>query len=144
MNVATKSKIVPFLWFDKDAEAAMQFYTSVFNNAKIIQIQRHPEGVTEGPTQGMGGKVLCGVFEIEGQRFMALDGGPMFQFSSAISIYVECDDQAEVDYLWDKLSADPQAESCGWLKDQFGLTWQIVPKQLGDLLFAARWRVSES
>jgi predicted 3-demethylubiquinone-9 3-methyltransferase (glyoxalase superfamily) len=127
-------KITPFLWFDQNAEEAMQFYTSVFKNSKIVSIKRYPEGPLEGPMQGMEGKVLTGIFELEGQRFMALDGGPHFKFTEAISFFVECASQEEVDYYWEKLSADPQAEQCGWLKDKYGLSWQIVPTILSELL----------
>ncbi len=127
-------KITPFLWFDKNAEEAMNFYTSVFKNSKIISITRYPDNAPEGPMKGMEGKVLTGVFEIEGQQFMALDGGPIFKFTEATSFYVECEDQAEVDYYWGKLSAVPEAEQCGWLKDKFGLTWQIIPKALPELM----------
>jgi predicted 3-demethylubiquinone-9 3-methyltransferase (glyoxalase superfamily) len=82
----------------------------------------------------MAGKVLTGIFELNGQRFMALDGGPVFKFNESVSLYVECQDQAEVDYLWKKLSAVPESEQCGWLKDKYGLSWQIIPRQLGELL----------
>lgn len=127
-------KITPHLWFDKHAEEAMTFYTSIFKNSSIVSIQRYPEGEQVGPLAGMEGKVLNGIFELEGQRFMALDGGPTFTFTEAISLYVECEDQEEVDYLWEKLSAVPEAGQCGWLKDKFGLSWQIIPKQMGELL----------
>jgi predicted 3-demethylubiquinone-9 3-methyltransferase (glyoxalase superfamily) len=134
MTVTTQ-KITPFLWFENNnAEEAMQFYTSVFKNSKIISIERYPEGATEAPMKGMGGKVLTGIFELDGVRFMALDGGPLWSFSGATSFYVECENQEEVDELWEKLSADPQAEQCGWLKDKYGLSWQIIPKQLGEYL----------
>ncbi|HVI60625.1 MAG TPA: VOC family protein [Candidatus Saccharimonadales bacterium] len=127
-------KITPFLWFDKNAEEAMEFYTSIFKDSKIVSIKRYPEGYTEGPMKGMGGKVLTGVFELEGQRFMALDGGPIFKFNEAISLQVDCQTQEEVDELWGKLSAVPESEQCGWLKDKYGLSWQIIPKQLGELI----------
>lgn len=122
-------KITPFMWFDRSAEEAMQFYASIFKNSKIIHIQRYPEGITEGPMAGFDGKVLTGVFELEGQRFMALDGGPVFQPSGAVSFLVECKDQEEIDYLWGKLTegGDPMAQQCGWLKDKFGFSWQITP-----------------
>ncbi len=132
-------KITPFLWFNNNAEEAMQFYTSVFSgragssqggkNSKIVHIQRYPTGITEGPMAGFDGKVLTGVFELEGQKFMALDGGPVFQPSGAVSFLVECETQEEIDYYWDKLTAggDPKAQQCGWLKDKFGFSWQIVP-----------------
>ena len=127
-------KITPFLWFDRNAEEAMNFYTSVFKNSKIISIQRYPDGPLEGPMKGFEGKVLTGIFELEGQRFMALDGGPIFKFNESTSFYVECEDQEEVDYYWGKLSAVADSEQCGWLKDRFGLSWQIIPKRLGELL----------
>jgi predicted 3-demethylubiquinone-9 3-methyltransferase (glyoxalase superfamily) len=128
-------KITPCLWFEKNnAEEAMNFYTSVFKNSRIVSLKRYPEGVTEGPMAGMGGKVLTGIFELEGQSFMALDGGPVFSFTGAISFQVECADQEEVDRYWNSLSADPASEQCGWLKDKFGISWQITPKRLGELL----------
>lgn len=127
-------KITPFLWFDKNAEEAMNFYVGVFKDSKIVSITRYPEGYTEGPLADMAGKVLTAIFELQGQRFMALDGGPIFKFTEAMSFYVECETQEEVDYYWEKLSAVPESEQCGWLKDKFGLSWQIIPKQLGELL----------
>jgi predicted 3-demethylubiquinone-9 3-methyltransferase (glyoxalase superfamily) len=123
-------KITPFLWFDRNAEEAMQFYTSIFKNSKIVHIQRYPaEERLIGPMKGFGGQVLTGVFELEGQRFMALDGGPIFQPSLATSFLIECKDQEEIDYYWEKLSegGDPSAQQCGWLKDKFGFSWQVVP-----------------
>jgi predicted 3-demethylubiquinone-9 3-methyltransferase (glyoxalase superfamily) len=127
-------KITPFLWFDKNAEEAMNFYASVFKDSKIISITRYPEGPLEGPMAGMEGKVLTAVFELNGQRFMALDGGPVFTFNEAISFQVDCENQEEVDELWEKLSAVPEAEQCGWLKDKFGLSWQIIPTALPRLM----------
>ncbi len=127
-------KITPSLWFDNNCEEAINYYTSVFKNSKVISIKRYPEGVTEGPMAGMGGKVLTGIFELNGQRFMALDGGPIFKFNESVSFSIECEDQAEVDYFWDKLSAVPESEQCGWVKDRFGLSWQIIPKRMGELL----------
>lgn len=129
-------KITPFLWFDKNAEEAINFYTSVFKDSKIISMHRYPDDPSKqvGPMEGMGGKILTGIFELNGQRFMALDGGPIFQFTEATSFYVQCEGQDEVDYFWEKLSAVPEAEQCGWLKDKFGLSWQIIPKQLGELM----------
>lgn len=105
----------------------MQYYTSVFKNSKIVDIKRYPEGMGAGPMKDMGGKVLTGVFELEGQRFMALDGGPIFKFNESVSFLVQCKDQAEIDYFWERLSAVPASEQCGWCKDKFGLSWQIVP-----------------
>ena len=134
-------KITPSLWFDKEAEEAMNFYIDVFNgspnksaDSKIISITRYEEGMEAPGTSEMLGKVITGIFELNGQRFMCLDGGPIFKFNEAISLYVECEDQAEVDYFYEKLSAVPKSEVCGWLKDKFGLSWQIIPKQLGELL----------
>jgi predicted 3-demethylubiquinone-9 3-methyltransferase (glyoxalase superfamily) len=134
-------KITPCLWFDKNAEEAMNFYVSVFKgsparkaNSKIVSLKRYPDGPLEEPMKGMEGKVLTGIFQLEGQQFMALDGGPVFKFNEAISFQVECKDQAEVDYFWKKLSAHPASEQCGWLKDKFGLSWQIIPKVMGKML----------
>ena len=127
-------KITPCLWFDKNAEEAMNFYTSTFKNSKMVMIKRYPDGPLEGPMKGMEGKVLTGIFELEGQRFMALDGGPIFKFNEAVSFQIECKDQEEVDYLWGQLSAHPESEQCGWVKDKFGLSWQIIPKVMGEML----------
>ncbi len=115
------------MWFNNNAEEAINFYVSVFPDSRIVHIQRYPEGIKEGPMAGFDGKVLTGVFELFGQKFMALDGGPVFQPSGAISYLVECKDQEEIDHYWSKLSAVPEAEQCGWLRDKFGFTWQIVP-----------------
>jgi len=136
-------KITPFLWFDKNCEEAMNFYVSVFNTApdkkadsKIVSIKRYPEGPLEGPMKGMEGKVLTAVFELGGQTFMALDGGPYFKPTGAVSFYIECGTQAEVDHYWDKLSAsgDPKSQQCGWLMDKFGFSWQVIPTALPTLL----------
>ena len=127
-------KISPSLWFDNNAEEAMNFYVSVFKNSRIVSIKRYPEGYTEGPLAGMGGKVLNGVFEIEGQQFFCLDGGPLFTFNESVSFLINVETQEEVDYYWDNLSAVPESEQCGWLKDKFGVSWQVVPKRLGELL----------
>lgn len=112
----------------------MNFYVSVFKNAKIVSILRYPDEVMDEHMKGFEGKVLTGIIELEGQRFMALDGGPHFKFTEATSFYVECSNQEEVDYYWGKLSAVPTSEQCGWLKDKYGMSWQIIPKQLGELL----------
>lgn len=137
----TAQKIVPSLWFDTECEEAVNYYVSVFEgspyksgDSRIVSIQRYEEGVEAPGAEQMLGKVLTAIFELNGQRFMALDGGPIFKFNEAVSFYVECEDQAETDYFWDKLSAVPEAEQCGWVKDKFGLSWQIVPKHLGELL----------
>jgi len=128
-------KITPFLWFENNnAEEAMNFYTSIFKNSKIVSIEKYPEGSDDPHMKGMEGKVLTGIFELEGQKFMCLDGGPLWKFSGAISFLVDCETQEEIDHLWGKLSADQSAEQCGWLKDKYGLSWQIIPKQLGEYL----------
>lgn len=122
-------KITPFLWFEDNAEDAMNFYTSIFKNARIGQVRRYGDA---GP--GPKGSVMSGTFQIEGQEFMALNGGPTFKFSPAISFFVNCETQKEVDELWEKLSAGGETMQCGWLKDKFGVCWQIIPKALGVLL----------
>ena len=125
-------KITPFLWFNNDAEEAMNFYCSVFKNSKIISIERHgprPEGLPADIPSPEEGKVLNGVFELDGQQYLALDGGPMFKFTEAISLNVDCKDQAEIDYFWEKLSEGGEKSQCGWLKDKFGLSWQITPAE---------------
>ena len=127
-------KISPSLWFNDNAEEAMNFYTTVFKDSRIVSIKRYPEGYSEGPLAGMGGKVLNGIFEIEGQQFFCLDGGPLFTFNESISFLIDAETQEEVDYYWDRLSAVPESEQCGWLKDKFGISWQVVPKRLGELL----------
>ena len=122
-------KITPFLWFDDQAEEAMKFYTSVFKNSKIGYITRYGE---EGP--GPVEKVMTGTFQLDGQEFMALNGGPVFSFSPAISFFVNCQTQEEVDYYWEKLSEGGEKGQCGWLQDKFGISWQIVPSILGVLI----------
>ncbi len=122
-------KITPFLWFDGKAEEAMNFYTSIFKNSKIKSVTRYGEA---GP--GPKGTVMTGTFQLEGQDFMALNGGPHFTFSPAISFFVNCQTQQEVDELWEKLSEGGEKGRCGWLKDKYGLSWQIVPSALGEML----------
>ncbi len=122
-------KIAPFLWFDDKAEEAMNFYVSIFKNSKVVSISRYGEG---GP--GPKGTVMTGTFELEGQKFMALNGGPHFKFSPAISFFVSCETQTEVDALWEKLSAGGEKQRCGWVTDQFGVSWQIIPTALGKML----------
>jgi predicted 3-demethylubiquinone-9 3-methyltransferase (glyoxalase superfamily) len=133
-------KIVACLRFDENAEEAIEYYVAAFNgsphkrcDSRIISLSRYEKGMEAPGTEHMLGKVITGIFELDGQRFMALDGGPIFKFSEAVSFYVECEDQDEVDHFWDLLSALPEAEQCGWVKDKFGLSWQIVPRQLGEL-----------
>lgn len=134
-------KITPCLWFDMNCEEAINYYVEVFNGApnktkesKIISINRYEEGMQTPNNDEMLGKVLTAIYELNGQRFIALDGGPTFKLSEAVSFEIECEDQAEVDYFFEKLSAVPESAVCGWVKDQFGLSWQIVPKRLGELL----------
>ena len=122
-------RITPFLWFDNNAEEAMNFYTSIFKNSKIGNITRYGDA---GP--GPKGTVMTATFQLEGQEFMALNGGPIFKFTEAISLFVNCETQEEVDELWEKLSAGAGDGQCGWLKDKFGLWWQIIPKALGEML----------
>jgi predicted 3-demethylubiquinone-9 3-methyltransferase (glyoxalase superfamily) len=122
-------KITPFLWFDGKAEEATNFYTSVFKNSKVVNLMRYGEA---GP--GPKGSVMATTFELAGQEFIALNGGPMFTFSPAISFFVNCETQEEVDAFWEKLSEGGEKRSCGWLKDKYGVSWQIVPTILGQLL----------
>src|SRR5438552_8439802 len=129
-------KITPFLWFDDQAEEAVKFYTSVFKNSKVGRILRYSEEVAKISQSGVAaGSVLTIEFEIEGQKFVALNGGPQFKFNESVSFVVNCETQEEVDYFWEKLTADGGQESqCGWLKDKFGLSWQVVPTVLIDML----------
>lgn len=125
-------KITPFLWFDKDCEEAMNFYVDLFsarggNGSRIVSIKRYPSGITDGPMAGMDGKVLTGVFELEGQKFMALDGGPLFKPNESVSFLVDCADQAEIDYFWNAITKDGAESQCGWCKDKWGFSWQIAP-----------------
>jgi len=122
-------KITPFLWYDNNAEEAVSLYISVFKNSKITGITRYGDA---GP--GPKGSVMTIAFQLEGQDFIALNGGPMFKFTEAISLSVDCKTQQEVDELWEKLSAGGQPGQCGWLKDKFGLSWQIVPSALVEML----------
>jgi predicted 3-demethylubiquinone-9 3-methyltransferase (glyoxalase superfamily) len=122
-------KITPFLWFDGKAEEAVNFYISIFKNSKIGRITRYGQ---EGP--GPKGTVMSATFQLEGQEFMALNGGPMFTFSPAISFFVNCKTQEEVDELWEKLSEGGEKQRCGWLKDKYGISWQIIPSALGEML----------
>jgi predicted 3-demethylubiquinone-9 3-methyltransferase (glyoxalase superfamily) len=122
-------KITPFLWFDGKAEEAAKFYTSIFKNSKIGRIARYGEG---GP--GPKGAVLSATFELDGQEFIALNGGPQFTFSPAISFFVNCETQEEVDEIWEKLCAGGKKNRCGWLQDKFGVSWQVIPTALGKLM----------
>jgi len=122
-------KITPFLWFDGNAEEAANFYISIFKNSKLGKISRYGDA---GP--GPKGSAMSVTFQLEGQEFYALNGGPQFKFTPAISFFVNCETQQEVDELWEKLSADGRTDRCGWLQDKFGLSWQIIPTVLGQLL----------
>ena len=122
-------KITPFLWFDNQAEEAAKFYTSIFKNSKIVSVSRYGEA---GP--GPKGTVMIATFQLEGQEFVALNGGPHFKFTEAISFVINCKTQEEVDHFWKKLSEGGEQSRCGWLKDKYGVSWQVVPTVLGELL----------
>lgn len=122
-------KITPFLWFDNQAEEAVKFYTSLFTNSKIVSVTRYGEA---GP--GPKGTVMTAAFQLDGQEFVALNGGPQFKFTEAISFVINCKTQEEVDHFWEKLSAGGEKSRCGWLKDKYGLSWQVVPRVLGEML----------
>lgn len=122
-------KITPFLWFDNQAEEAVDFYTSIFENSRVLSVSRYGEA---GPRPK--GTVMTVAFQLEGQEFIALNGGPEFAFSPAISFFVNCETQEEVDELWEKLSIGGETQQCGWLRDRYGVTWQIVPTVLAELL----------
>jgi predicted 3-demethylubiquinone-9 3-methyltransferase (glyoxalase superfamily) len=126
-------RIVPNLWFDDQAEDAARFYTSIFNNSKILDIVPYPEAAEEVSGK-KAGSVLTVEFELDGQPMVALNGGPEFKFSEAVSFAVECEDQAEIDYYWEKLTDGGEESMCGWLKDRFGLSWQITPKALDEMM----------
>jgi predicted 3-demethylubiquinone-9 3-methyltransferase (glyoxalase superfamily) len=127
-------KITPFLWFDDQAEEAVNFYTSIFKNSKVGRVLRYDENAAKAAGRPLG-SVLTIEFEIAGHKFTALNGGPEFKFNESISFVVHCDTQNEVDYFWDKLTADGGRESaCGWLKDKFGVSWQVTPTVLIDML----------
>ncbi len=136
-------KITPSLWYDRNCEEAINYYVSVFNSnpakkleSRIVSLKRYPNEGLEGPMKGMEGQVLTAIFELEGMRYMALDGGPIFKPNEAISFLIECESQDEVDHFWTKLTdgGDPKAQQCGWLKDKFGFSWQVFPKRMGELL----------
>lgn len=125
--------LTPNLWFDNEAEDAAKFYTSIFANSKINNIARYPEAATEVSGKPAG-SVLTVDFEIEGQPFVALNGGPQFKFNESISFMIPCKDQAEVDYFWEKLTDGGEESMCGWLKDRFGVSWQVVPERLNEMM----------
>jgi predicted 3-demethylubiquinone-9 3-methyltransferase (glyoxalase superfamily) len=122
-------RITPFLWFNNQAEEAVKFYTSIFKNSKTGSVTRYPEG-----TPGPAGTVMTVDFQLDGQEFVALNGGPQFPFTEAVSFVVNCDTQEQIDYYWEKLSAGGKEVQCGWLKDKFGVSWQIVPTVLNELV----------
>ena len=126
---STMQKIIPFLWFDGKAEEAANFYVSLFKDSRIVNISRYGDA---GPAPK--GTAMSATFELAGQRFIALNAGPQFKFSEAISFFINCETQQEVDDLWEKLSAGGQKSRCGWLKDKYGLSWQVIPTALGEML----------
>lgn len=130
-------KIVPNLWFDHNAKQAVDYYVSVFPDSKIVSVEYYPKSIKEGLAEfqlELAGKELSIEFDLNGQRFVAINADGTFKLSEALSFAVSCKDQEEIDHYWDKLSAVPEAEQCGWCKDQFGLSWQIVPENMGELM----------
>jgi predicted 3-demethylubiquinone-9 3-methyltransferase (glyoxalase superfamily) len=123
------SKVTPFITYNNQAEEAVNLYVSLIKNSRIISMNRYPDSMP-----GMGGMVMSATFELDGREFLALNGGPSFAFTEGFSLFVNCETQAEVDELWEKLSAGGEKGQCGWLKDKFGLSWQIIPTALGQLL----------
>lgn len=127
-------EIVPCLWFgDNNCEEAIHYYMGVFPNSTIHSIELYPDEHLDEHFEGMTGKVLTAEFSLNSQKFIALDGGPIFRFTEAISLVIECEDQAEIDYYWEKLSHVEESAQCGWAKDKFGLSWQIVPHNMNEL-----------
>lgn len=141
MKMSVDQKITTCLWFDRNAEEAATYYCSVFNDSKILNVTHYPTAGLADFQKDRAGEVLTVLLELNGQKFMALNGGPNFTFNEAVSMMVDCKDQDEIDYYWDKLSAVPEAEQCGWCKDRFGLSWQITPEarmpELNPAQFAA-------
>lgn len=130
-------KITPNLWFDGNAKEAVEYYVSVFPNSKIISIVNYPKSVEEGLADfqlDLAGDVLTVDFELDNQRFTAINAGPEFKFNEAISFAITCNDQSEIDYFWENLSNVPESEQCGWCKDRYGLSWQIIPENMGELM----------
>lgn len=130
-------KITPNFWFDGNAKEAVDYYVSVFPDSKVVNTAYYPESTEEGLAdfqKDMAGKPLAIEFELAGQRFMAINAGPEFKFNESVSFAVSCKDQAEIDYYWEKLSSVPESEQCGWCKDRYGLSWQIVPQNMGELM----------
>jgi len=130
-------KITPNLWFDGNAKEAVDYYVSVFPDSKIRSTEHYPDSTEEGLAdfqKDMAGKVLTVEFELSGVEFVAINAGPEFKFNEAVSFSISCKDQEEIDYYWEKLSRVPESEQCGWCKDQFGLSWQVVPENMGELM----------
>ncbi|MEK7570388.1 MAG: VOC family protein [Patescibacteria group bacterium] len=130
-------KITPNLWFNGNAKEAVDFYVSVFPNSKILSTEYYPKSTEEGLAEfqkDLAGKVLTIAFELDGLRFIAINAGPEFRFSEAVSFAIACADQAEIDYFWSKLSSVPTSEQCGWCKDTYGLSWQVVPRNMEELM----------
>ena len=131
--MAEMTAIQACLWFDDNAREAMEYYVGVFPNSRIERIDEYPDESLDEHFQGMSGKVLNGEFTLNGVPFTCLDGGPLFRFNESISFIVWCDDQAEIDDYWSKLSHVPESEQCGWCKDRFGVSWQVIPRSMGEL-----------
>lgn len=131
--MAEIAPIQPCLWFDNQAREAMDYYVDVFPNSQIIRIDEYPDESIDEHFKGMSGKVINGQFALNGVEFTCLDGGPLFRFNESISFIVSCEDQEEVDYYWSKLSHVPESEQCGWCKDRFGVSWQVIPANMGEL-----------
>lgn len=132
-----EARITPSLWFDGNAKEAVEFYVSVFPNSRILSAQYYPESREEGLADfqlDMAGKELVLEYELDGRRFLAINAGPQFKFSEAISFTISCEGQDDIDYYWERLSNVPEAEQCGWCKDRFGLSWQVVPRNMGELM----------
>ncbi|MFV2118790.1 VOC family protein [Streptomyces sp. Act-28] len=124
-----QQKITPFLWFDAEAEEAAHHYTAIFEDSRIVRVDRYPEG-----TPMPAGTVMTVEFELAGQRYVALNGGPQFTFNEAVSLSVACEDQEEVDYFWSRLGEGGEEGPCGWLKDKYGLSWQVTPRVLDEMI----------
>jgi predicted 3-demethylubiquinone-9 3-methyltransferase (glyoxalase superfamily) len=132
-----EARITPSLWFDGNAKEAVEFYVSVFPNSRILSTEYYPGSKEEGLADfqlDMAGKELVVEYELDGQRFLAINAGPQFKFSEAISFTISCAGQDDIDYYWERLSTVPEAEQCGWCKDRFGLSWQVVPRSMGELM----------
>ncbi len=129
------NRIIPSLWFgNNDCEEAINYYVSIFPNSSIESVKKYPDEGLDEHFKGMAGKIITALFYLNGLKFIALDGGPYFFFNEAISMTVECKNQEEIDYYWEKLSHHPENEQCGWVKDKFGLSWQIVPENMEELI----------